>query len=88
MGRFKDGTPLVKSDVPLGEFPAFNDFKYEDTDRPAHKCPFHAHIRKVNPRGQGILVGKRFITRRGIPYGERGSAGLAGNAMTLRGCIG
>ena len=76
VGRFKDGTPLVKSDVPLSEAPAFNDFKYEQTDRPAHKCPFHAHIRKTNPRGQGIIVPMkgRFITRRGIPYGKQNSA--------------
>jgi Dyp-type peroxidase family len=73
IGRFKDGTPLVKSDINLNEFPAFNDFKYENTDRPAHKCPFHAHIRKTNPRGQGILVPERYITRRGIPYGEKNS---------------
>jgi len=75
VGRFKDGTPLVKSDIKLGESPAFNDFKYEHTDRPAHKCPFHSHIRKTNPRGQGLLVGEkgRFITRRGIPYGKPGS---------------
>jgi len=78
VGRFKDGTPLIKSDIPLGEFPAFNDFKYEDTDRNAHKCPFHAHIRKTNPRGQGLLVGERYITRRGIPYGEKDSPGKKG----------
>lgn len=78
VGRFKDGTPLVRSDVSLGEFPAFNDFKYENTDRGAHKCPFHSHIRKTNPRGQGILVGQSFITRRGIPYGEKDSDGEKG----------
>ena len=75
VGRFKDGTPLIKSDIKLEESPAFNDFKYEHTDRAAHKCPFHAHIRKTNPRGQGILVSEkgRFITRRGIPYGSPNS---------------
>ncbi len=75
VGRFKDGTPLVKSDIKLSESPAFNDFKYQHTDRSAHKCPFHAHIRKTNPRGQGLLVPKkgRFITRRGIPYGKQDS---------------
>jgi Dyp-type peroxidase family len=80
VGRFKDGTPLVKTDIPLGETPVFNDFKYEHTDRGAHKCPFHAHIRKTNPRGQGILVSEkgRFITRRGIPYGRRNSTDKKG----------
>lgn len=75
VGRFKEGTPLVKSDIKLEESPAFNDFKYEHTDRPGHRCPFHAHIRKTNPRGQGLLVPERgrFITRRGIPYGKQGS---------------
>jgi Dyp-type peroxidase family len=75
VGRFKDGTPLVSSDIPLGVLPAFNDFKYEQTDRAAHKCPFHSHIRKTNPRGQGLLVSEkgRFITRRGIPYGKQDS---------------
>jgi Dyp-type peroxidase family len=78
VGRFKDGTPLVRSDVSLDEFPAFNDFKYEHTDRHGHQCPFHAHIRKSNPRGQGILVGERYITRRGIPYGDKDAAGKKG----------
>jgi Dyp-type peroxidase family len=78
IGRFKDGTPLVKSDIKLGESPAFNDFKYEQVDRPAHKCPFHAHIRKANPRGQGLLVGQSYITRRGIPYGTRDAPGKKG----------
>jgi Dyp-type peroxidase family len=73
VGRFKDGTPLIKSDIPLDQAPAFNDFKYENIDRGAHKCPFHAHIRKANPRGQGVLVGERYITRRGIPYGQPNS---------------
>ena len=71
VGRFRDGTPLIKSDIPLDQAPAFNDFKYENTDRGAHKCPFHAHIRKTNPRGQGVLVSERYITRRGIPYGQQ-----------------
>lgn len=80
VGRFKDGTPLIKSDIMLDESPAFNDFRYEHTDRQAHKCPFHAHIRKANPRGQGVLVSEkgRFITRRGVPYGQPDSDGEKG----------
>lgn len=73
VGRFKDGTLLVKSDIPLDQAPADNDFRYEDTDRAAHKCPFHSHIRKTNPRGQGVIVHERYITRRGIPYGRPNS---------------
>lgn len=39
-------------------------------------CPFHAHIRKVNPRDAGTNLGppsqtqKLRLLRRGIPYGE------------------
>ncbi len=86
VGRFKDGTPLVLSQtdgfVPLKE----NDFTYEQDDDPGGppngglKCPYHAHIRKANPRGD---VTRHFgaderegerdrrITRRGIPFGQR-----------------
>jgi Dyp-type peroxidase family len=78
VGRFKDGAPLIKSDIPLDQAPAFNDFKYENTDRGAHKCPFHSHIRKANPRGQGVLVPERYITRRGIPYGQPNSSDKKG----------
>jgi Dyp-type peroxidase family len=70
VGRFKDGTPLVNSDIRLRRNPAPNDFDYKVMDRPGDICPFHAHIRKTNPRGQGFLVPQRFITRRAIPYGE------------------
>ncbi|BDS11276.1 Dyp-type peroxidase [Aureispira anguillae] len=74
VGRFKDGTPLALSDtyenkMPNGDVPSPNNFTYENTDRKGRKCPFHAHIRKTNPRGQG-LIPKRFITRRAIPYGK------------------
>ena len=39
------------------------------------RCPFHAHIRKTNPRGDsplGLDAERMFrIARRGITYGER-----------------
>jgi deferrochelatase/peroxidase EfeB len=55
------------------EKPVPNNFTYDD-DEDARKCPFHAHIRKVNPRGgTGNLKEERKhrIVRRGITYGER-----------------
>ena len=76
VGRFEDGTPLVlrpgetKRDVR-------NDFSYAG-DPDGLLCPFHAHIRKVNPRGD---IKRTFSTkddsaerapimaRRGITYG-------------------
>jgi Dyp-type peroxidase family len=68
MGRFKDGTPVTQSNVPTGQpmpDPGFQG------DLEGAKCPFHAHIRKVNPRvwpnGNPISVP---LFRRGIPYGS------------------
>src|SRR5205807_52845 len=49
IGRFEDGTPLVLSKDGLAKTPP-NDFNF-DGDVDGAKCPFHAHIRKVNPRG-------------------------------------
>jgi Dyp-type peroxidase family len=70
MGRFQDGTPVVASNKPLGEKPG-NDFGY-DGDRQGVRCPFHAHIRKVNPRGDtntGMVERGKRIARRGITFG-------------------
>jgi Dyp-type peroxidase family len=78
VGRFKDGTPLVNADIRLRRSPAPNDFDYKVMDPKGHICPFHAHIRKTNPRGQGVLVPERFITRRAIPYGRPKTADKKG----------
>ena len=80
VGRFKDGTPLVRSQTPAaaGAFSKTNDFNYADEDAGGSKCPFHSHIRKTNPRGTTPLTTledekSRRIARRGIPYGPEGS---------------
>lgn len=73
VGRFKDGTPLTLAPQPgLSDV---NDFNYRG-DRDALKCPFHAHIRKANQRGDTPLTSEesersRRILRRGVTYGER-----------------
>jgi len=91
VGRFEDGTPIVLSQtdgfVPKKE----NNFDYSiDDHRPdpkdptktiagGLKCPFQAHIRKSNPRGDTVRhfeVSDRDernhrITRRGITFGKR-----------------
>lgn len=78
VGRFRDGTPLVLSQTD-GFIPAKeNDFDYSN-DAEALKCPFHAHIRKTNPRGDttrefGVPIDeerKHRVVRRGITYGDR-----------------
>lgn len=79
MGRFRDGTPVTLSDIPAT---ITNDFNYS-SDVTATKCPFHAHIRKSNPRGdtgrvpssgvteeQALETEKNHrIARRGINFG-------------------
>jgi deferrochelatase/peroxidase EfeB len=52
--------------------PNKNDFDYS-SDLLGEKCPFHAHIRKNNPRSDvpGYGAGEHRIVRRGIPYGPR-----------------
>ena len=66
MGRFEDGTPVVLKATPDRSGPVPNNFTYED-DSHGGKCPFQAHIRKVNPRQEGVPR----IVRRGITYGTR-----------------
>ncbi len=75
VGRFEDGTPVTLSDEARGAKPA-NNFDY--TGDPGLRCPFHAHIRKTNPRGSGgtdpdLKKGEaqerlHLMPRRGIPY--------------------
>jgi Dyp-type peroxidase family len=76
VGRFEDGTPLVLSAKGLVQN-VVNDFTYAG-DPSGLKCPFHSHIRKVNPRNdiERILditdeTGGRkpIMARRGITYG-------------------
>ena len=81
VGRFEDGTPVVLNQTD-GFLPAKdNNFQY-DIDPQGLKCPFAAHIRKANPRGdiarqnpgappENISERPRQLTRRGIPYGTR-----------------
>lgn len=70
VGRFEDGTPVTMSDEAKGVNPP-NDFNFNSD--PGARCPFHAHIRKVNPRGTGgveppPIERKHLMARRGIPY--------------------
>lgn len=96
VGRFPDGTPVVDSSTPSGAT-GTNNFNYDAdplgengepkapfslTPKPS-KCPFHAHIRKSNPRGdtgrvesspdyqQSLDIERKHrIARRGISYGQ------------------
>lgn len=63
IGRKKDGTPLLDN-PPLDK----NSFDF-NSDLAGLKCPFSAHIRKVNPRTPQALA--MAIVRRGIPYQQK-----------------
>ena len=81
VGRFADGTPVVLQKEPGGAARALNDFNYDD-DSAGSRCPFHAHIRKTNPRLESAKLGAlsrdaddergHRIARRGMPYGDEG----------------
>jgi Dyp-type peroxidase family len=76
VGRYRDGTPLTLSkDDGLAGGATENNFDYRNDSKGA-KCPFHAHIRKSNPRGTSAdetpaQERSHMIARRGIPYGVR-----------------
>jgi Dyp-type peroxidase family len=65
VGRFEDGTPVTLSAEAKGANPP-NDFNY-DNDA-ASRCPFQAHIRKVNPRHLVASERAHIMPRRGIPF--------------------
>lgn len=70
-GRWKSGAPLVLT--PLRDDPALatrNDFVF--TPGSQEQCPFAAHVRKMNPRGDldvTTAINPHRVLRRGIQYG-------------------
>ncbi len=78
VGRFEDGTPVLLQNAEGMHHPVPNDFDYSG-DQSGLKCPFHAHIRKTNPRGDtarmfGVSLEserEHIMARRGITYGAR-----------------
>lgn len=77
--RFPIGAPIVttplKDDPALGADPARNNnFKFTAGNQSV--CPFAAHIRKMNPRGDlsDNAIQSHMVLRRGIPYGSEVSS--------------
>src|SRR6266404_105780 len=77
VGRWRSGAPLVlapdRDDANLGaDLDRNNVFSYED-DMKGFKCPFSAHIRRVNPRdalkNDLVAVNLHHFLRRGTNYG-------------------
>lgn len=78
VGRWRSGAPLVlapeKDDPKLGRDPDRNNvFSYAD-DKNGLKCPFGAHMRRVNPRDalqhEITAVNLHHFIRRGTNYGR------------------
>jgi Dyp-type peroxidase family len=83
VGRFEDGTPVALDPLPA-DMPPVNDFDFRG-DEQGSRCPFVAHVRKTNPRGEspfhlakdlGFASTVRqerghLMARRGITYGAR-----------------
>jgi Dyp-type peroxidase family len=70
VGRFEDGTPLTLQSGEGAHNPVMNDFTYASDDQ-GMKCPYYAHIRKVNPRGPAAADRSHLMARRGQTYGVR-----------------
>ena len=51
MGRFRDGTPVVLQRTPGTSDSLLNNFDFRN-DPVGMRCPFQAHIRRMNPRGE------------------------------------
>ncbi|MCU0467479.1 MAG: Dyp-type peroxidase [Arcicella sp.] len=75
VGRFEDGTPVqISSEPGIINSAVINNFDYDKTNEgklDESKCPYHAHIRKSNPRSDIGGSKDHIMARRGIPYGTR-----------------
>ncbi|WP_431782352.1 Dyp-type peroxidase [Streptomyces chumphonensis] len=84
VGRFRGGMPVNLPATAAGvDAPIPNDFDFSD-DQDGLKCPYQAHTRKTNPRGDTVWrfggtleeERRRRIARRGISYESDGTVGL------------
>jgi Dyp-type peroxidase family len=95
VGRWRSGAPLVlapdRDDPALGtDGNRNNDFSYAD-DMKGLKCPFSAHIRRVNPRdalkNDIVAVNLHHFLRRGTNYGPPLPEGVLEDDGTERGGV-
>jgi Dyp-type peroxidase family len=96
VGRWRDGTPLVRS--PERPDPALasdgqriNDFSYAH-DPEGLRCPLGAHIRRANPRDaagfwDGRLTNRHRLIRRGRGYGPPLADGASEDDGVDRGLV-
>ena len=96
VGRWPDGTPLVRSperpDAALAADPGrINDFTFSE-DPDGRRCPLGAHIRRAHPRDSpgffdGLLTNRHRIIRRGRPYGPPLAPGALEDDGAERGLV-
>lgn len=87
MGRWPDGTSLVKSPdgaTQGGGDRTINDFRYGTDDPRGQHCPLGSHVRRVNPRdSNGRDEARRHrIWRRSITYGDFLPYGAPGDGQS------
>jgi len=91
VGRWKSGAPIDRD--PTQDSPSdaadpnkINDFDYSD-DPAQVRCPFTAHLRKMNPRAGAVPglanVRPRRIIRQGIAYGPEVDVHEKNSSVTL-----
>jgi len=95
VGRWRSGAPLVlapeRDDAQLGGDPDQNNaFSYAQ-DMQGLKCPFSAHIRRINPRdalkNDIVAVNLHHFLRRGTNYGPPLPAGVLEDDGAERGGV-
>jgi Dyp-type peroxidase family len=95
VGRWRSGAPLVltskRDDPSLGAgADRNNSFSYQD-DLQGFKCPFSAHIRRVNPRdalkNDIVAVNLHYFLRRGTNYGPPLPEGVLDDDGAQRGGV-
>ncbi|TJW17956.1 MAG: cytochrome P450 [Mesorhizobium sp.] len=95
LGRWPDGTSLVRNPDGRPGRSADNDFAFGVEDPQGHRCPLGAHIRRSNPRDSlgedretQITIGKRHrIVRVGRTYEKRGRKGATVERGLLFMCL-
>jgi Dyp-type peroxidase family len=95
VGRWRSGAPMVlapeRDDAQLGRDPERNNAFSYAPDMQGLKCPFSAHIRRINPRdalkNDIVAVNLHHFLRRGTNYGPPLPAGVLEDDGAERGGV-
>ena len=90
LGRWDNGQVIRtgETSAPVAQAGRLDDFKFKD-DPAGLGCPFGAHIRRMNPRDDGVVpTRRRPIVRRGMPYGPAWTPAEPNGTDLERGLLG